>query len=91
MTTNIRTHAVTNQIPHNPLADLFFEGDDGISNDELAHSCTVMYESWVTTIKINEDLQGQVHQLSQAKEALEEKVATLKGEILKNSMTQFEL
>ena len=37
------------------------------------------------------NLQGQVLLLSQDNGALEKNVATLKGEILKNSMAQFEL
>ena len=65
--------------------------EDEISNEELAWSYTILYGSWVNTVKINENLQGQVLQLSQDNGALKKEVATLKGEILKNGMALFEL
>ena len=67
------------------------EEEDEISKEKLARSYTVMYKSWVNTIKINEDLQGQIHQLSLDKGTLKKEVATLKREILKNSMAQSEV
>ena len=83
---------VVDKVLENPSTNpLFKEGEDEISDEELAHSYTILYESWVNTIKINEYLQGQVHQLDEEYEALEREVATLKGEILKNSMAQSKL
>ena len=83
---------VANQIPQNPPIDpLFKKDDDEISNEELACSYTIQYESWVSIVKINEDLQGQVHQLSQDIRSLKKEVNTLKEEILKNNMAQSEL
>ena len=81
---------VADQLPHNPLTyPLFEEEADEILEKELARSYTILYKIWVTTSKINEENQGQVHQISQDNETLEKKVATLKREILKNSMDQF--
>ena len=92
VTTNVRTHVVAHKVPKNPPTDLLFEeGEDEFLDDELARSYIVLYESLVNTVKINEDLQGQVHQLKQVNKALEREVATLKEEILKNSMAQSEL
>ena len=92
MATNVRTHVVADQIPKNPLAHLLFEGeDDDILDEWLEHSYTVLYESWVNIVKINEDLQGQVYQLTQDNRTLEKEVSTLKGKIIKNNITQFEL
>ena len=54
-------------------------------------SYIILYESWVNTVKINENLQGQVLQLSQDNGALKKEVATLKREVLKNGMALFEL
>ena len=69
---------VADKIPHNLSAHpLFKEEEDEISDKELARSYIV---------KINEDLKGQVHQLSQDNGALKKEAAILKGEILKNSM-----
>ena len=69
---------VVDRIPHNPPTHpLFEEEEDYISDEELARSYTVLYESWVNIVKINEDLRGQVHQLSQDNRALAKEVATL--------------
>ena len=78
---------VADKIPLNPLTDpLFKEGEDEISDEELACSYTILYKNWVNIVDINEDLQGQVHHLSQVNRALEKDVATLKREILKDNM-----
>ena len=75
---------VVDQLPHNlPTYPLFEEEEDEILEKELARSYTILYKIWVTTAKINEENQGQVHQISQDNEALEKKVATLKGEFLR--------
>ena len=83
MATNVRTLLVPDPVPQIPQTHLLVEEeDDEISNEELAGSYIV---------KINENLQGQVLQLSQDNLALEKEVATLKGEILKNNVAQSEL
>ena len=67
------------------------EEDDEISDEELACSYIVLCQNWVNSVKINKDLQGQIHQLNQDNGALEKEVATLKEEILKNNMAQYEI
>ena len=70
---------------------LIKEEEDEILDEELTRSYIIPYKSWVNIVKINEDLQGQVLQLSQDKGALEKELATLKEEILKKIMAQSEL
>ena len=53
---------VVDKVTENPPADpLFEEEEDEISDEELTWSCPILYESWVNTVKINEDLQGKFH------------------------------
>ena len=50
---------VADQIPQNPLAHpMIEEEEDEISNEELACSYSILYESWINTINIDADLQG---------------------------------
>ena len=49
--TNVRIHVV-DQIPHNPPAHpLFEEEEDDILGKEPSCSYTVLYKSWVNTVK----------------------------------------
>ena len=58
---NVRTLLVPNSVPHSPQTHLLAEEEEEeISDEELACSYAVLCKSWVNTIKINENLQGQV-------------------------------
>ena len=58
------------------------EEEDEILDEELTQSHTVLYENRVNTVKINENLQAHVLQLSQDKEIPEKEISTLIREVI---------
>ena len=64
----VQTPLVTTPGSQSPQTLLLCEEEDEeISNEELAQSYTVLYENWVNILKIDENLQAYILQLSQDK------------------------